>query len=180
MKFGKIPLLALFISAIFVFGCSTDKISPDKIDYLPKQDIKPIEKPEPLSEEHTEGVEVSKRNYISGEWMAYSKGVYYDDGDFRYPETPGTMLLINEDKTWDYSSFKGKWEVSPVTEDDWSIWGIISYGPAKKLTLYGWNDDIASGPIEGEGTPQFIWVIYRAGPPFEKAASQVQMKFGWT
>jgi len=37
MKFGKIPLLALFISAIFVFGCSTDKISPDKIDYLPKR-----------------------------------------------------------------------------------------------------------------------------------------------
>ena len=71
MGFGKFSLLGVIVFAIFVFGCSPDKISPDKIYYLPKQDIKPIEKPEPLFEEHTEGVEISKRNYVIGEWMIY-------------------------------------------------------------------------------------------------------------
>jgi len=171
-------LFLIIISVLLISGCNS-KISPEDVQYIQKQDITPVEKPKPLFEE-SDAMQVSKRNYVVGEWMAYSKGVYYDDGDFRYPQTPGTILLVNEDKTWNYGSFSGKWEESPITEDDWGIWGVRSYGPTRKITFYGWNGDIASGPIEGGATPQFIWVIYRSGPPFENAPSQVQMKFGWT
>src|SRR3989338_6087855 len=140
---------------LLISGCNS-KISPEDAQFMPKQDIQPVEKTKPLFEE-SDAMQVSKRNYVAGEWIAYSKGIYYDDGDFRYPETPQTVLLINDDKTWSFGSYSGRWEVSDITENDLKIWGVRAYGPKKKFTLYGWNEDIASGPIEGEATPQFIW-----------------------
>ena len=171
-------LLLIFTVVFLIIGCES-KIPPDKIEPIPKIDVKAVEKPEPLFEERAEDMQVSKRNYVLGEWMAYSKSVYYDDGEFKFAEPKG-LLYVNDDGTWEFGNLNGKWEVSAITEDDWKIWDVSPYGHKKKITLYGWNGDIASGPIEGEATPQFIWVIYRSGPPFEDAPSQVQMKFGWT
>lgn len=159
---------------------SSDKTLPDKIKPLQKIDIKPVEKPKPFEPLFQNEPEETKRHSVIGEWMTYSKGVYYDNGDFRYPQTPNEILLIDEDNTWTFGKYNGKWELSPITDADWKLWGINQYFPKNKITLYGWNDDIASGPVEGGATAQFIWVIYRVGPPIEEAAAQVQMKFGWT
>lgn len=165
-----------FIMVIFLISSCNSKTPPEDIEYIQKIDIKPVEKPKPLFEEPEE----AKRHSVIGEWMAYSKGVYYDNGDFRYPPTPNQVLLIDEDNTWLFGNYTGRWELSPIKDEDWNLWGISPYFPKEKITLYGWNDDIASGPVEGGATAQFIWVIYRADPPFENAPSQVQMKFGWT
>lgn len=179
-------VIVLLAFALFILGCSPDKSKPVEKPNLEPLDIEQIEKVKPIFDDNAEGfgddaeeIQVSQPHSLTGDWMVYSKAVYYDDGEFAFPETPASVLQINDNGTWEFGNNSGKWEVTTITEDDWKAWGISQYGPSKKIVFYGWNGDIASGPLEGEEVAQFIWVIYRTGPPYEKAAGQVQMKFGW-
>lgn len=113
-------------------------------------------------------------------WRSYSKSIYYDDGDFEFLKTPEEVLRLNDDKTWEFGSGKGTWEIAEITASDWSKWGLKDYGPTKKMVLYEWNNDAADGPIEGSGElPALFWMIYRVPPQEQGKAGggQVQEKF---
>ena len=118
-----------------------------------------------------------------GSWRVYSQRIFYDEGGAgsygaaSEGTTSSTKLEIKKDKKWSYGSSSGTWEVSEITDTDWSSWKIDSYGPTRKMTLEGWNKGIASGPIEEDGV-NFIWVIYRVQPPISEKPGMVNMKFG--
>ncbi|MDO8627626.1 MAG: hypothetical protein Q7K42_04125, partial [Candidatus Diapherotrites archaeon] len=120
---------------------------------------------------------------FEGNWRAYSKGIYYDDGDWDFAETPTELMKLFDDNTWSHGSLNGTWETLPIQENDWTKWGIESYGPTRKMFLHGWpnkeNPDGADGPIEERGAiVDYFWTIYRTDAPEEKSPAQVQMKFG--
>ncbi len=115
-------------------------------------------------------------------WRVYSQAVYYDSGGHNFLETPATTLLqLNADQTWTFSSSSGTWSAQAIEESDWLKWGVPSYGPTRKLVLVGWNGETNDGPIEeSEARVDFMWVIYRVGPPAVSSPAQIQMKFGQT
>lgn len=115
-------------------------------------------------------------------WRVYSEAIFYDEGGSNFLETPVTTLLeIRADQTWSFGSSSGTWSVQAIEESDWQKWGVPSYGPTRKLVLNGWNGGTNDGPIEESGSRvDFMWVIYRVGPPTVQSAGQIQMKFGWT
>ena len=117
---------------------------------------------------------------VVGTWRAYSEYIGYAGGGSNILDHPGTeSLQINAGGTWSYGSSSGTWSVSDIAESDWTKWGISSYGPTKKITLNGWNNDVGDGPIESESTTvNFIWVIYNAKPPVVSRDAQIQIKFG--
>lgn len=121
----------------------------------------------------------SEQRFI-GLWRIYSEAIFYDAGGSNWLDTPSTRKLeLKQDRTWNFGSSSGTWAVSGIVAQDWERWGVSDYGPDKKLTLYGWNDDAADGPVEeSSGSIDFFWVIYRTGPPAVSSPSQVQMKFG--
>ncbi len=115
-----------------------------------------------------------------GSWRVYSERLFYDIGGAGSMAVPLTRPLeISKEGTWAFGDSKGTWEVSEITDADWTRWGISSYGPAKKMTLDGWNEATADGPIEeSSGRVDFIWVIYHVEPPQVQNAGTVWLKFG--
>lgn len=119
---------------------------------------------------------------IVRKWRVYSESIFYDAGGSNFLETPATTLLqLNADQTWSFGSSTGTWSVQAIADADWQKWGVNSYGPTRKLVLNGWNGETNDGPIEETETRvDFMWVIYRVGPPIVQAPGQIQMKFGQT
>lgn len=116
---------------------------------------------------------------LTKNWRVYSQAIFYDSGGFNFMDTPATRLLeLKPDYTWTFGNSEGTWRVSKITETDWTKWGVNAYGPTEKLVLDGWNNDVADGPIEGN--VDFLWVIYRTGPPTVQSPAQIQIKFGLT
>lgn len=118
-------------------------------------------------------------------WRVYSERLFYDEGGggTTLSASSGTAvtqtLKLKSDGTWAYGDSSGTWKVSAVAADDWKTWGIDPYGPTRKMTLDGWNKGSASGPIEEEaGAVNFVWVLYRVGPPTVSKPGTVHMKFG--
>ncbi len=139
-------------------------------------------KTEAVTSAQTNPVESSMAPEIVRKWRVYSEAIFYDAGGNNFLETPVTTLLdIRADQTWSFGSSTGTWSVQAIQESDWDRWGVPSYGPTRKLVLNGWNSDTNDGPIEESGDRvDFMWVIYRVGPPAVQSAGQIQMKFGWT
>ncbi len=129
----------------------------------------------PYSGEQKVGIED-----LVGEWKAYSKAIYDETGIGNYlKDLPSEKFTLSADGKWAYGGASGSWSVGEVQAGDWESWGIVDYGPRKKLVLEGWNNARAGGPVElNEGKPEFVWVIYDAAPPEVEKPSQVQVKFG--
>lgn len=141
------------------------------------------------AEQASQGGAASASNAVSdyeksfiGLWRIYSEAIFYDAGGNDWLDMPSTRKLeLKADRTWNFGSSSGTWAVSAVTDENWERWAVADYGPEKKLTLYGWNDDMGDGPVEeSSGNIDFFWVIYRTGPPTVKYPGQIQMKFGKT
>ncbi|MBI2445586.1 DcrB-related protein [Candidatus Micrarchaeota archaeon] len=130
----------------------------------------------------TPAAESSMAPQIVRKWRVYSQAIYYDAGAWNYLDTPATTLLeIRADQTWTFSTSTGTWSIQAIEESDWQKWGVPSYGPTRKLVLNGWNGETNDGPIEeSESRVDFMWVIYRVGPPIVSSPGQIQMKFGQT
>ncbi len=127
-------------------------------------------------------VESSMEPQIVRKWRIYSESIYFDSGGHNFLDTPVTTVLqLNADQTWSFSSSSGTWSVQAITDADWQKWGVPSYGPTRKLVLNGWNSETNDGPIEEtDSRVDFMWVIYRVGPPTVSSPAQIQMKFGQT
>jgi hypothetical protein len=122
-----------------------------------------------------------KEAAITQSWRVYSARTFYDEGGGGdVSNTITTTLDLSTDGSWSFSDSSGNWSIEPTSDADWSRWGIQPYGPATKIVLQGWNGDSADGPIEESqsGGIDFIWVIYREGPPTIGAPGTVWMKFG--
>ncbi len=122
---------------------------------------------------------------FSGSWKVYSQRLFYDEGGggTTLSASSGTAttqtLSLKNDGSWTYGDSTGTWKVSAINTDDWTAWKIDSYGPTRKIVLQGWNKGTASGPVEEEaGTVNFVWVLYRTGPPTVSKPGTVNMKFG--
>ena len=118
-------------------------------------------------------------------WKVYSQRLFYDEGGggTALSASSGTAttqtLSLKSDGSWTYGDSSGKWSVSAITDVDWTAWKINSYGPSRKITLDGWNKASASGPVEEDaGTVNFVWALYRTGPPTTSKPGTVQIKFG--
>ncbi|MBI2888161.1 MAG: hypothetical protein HYY02_13285 [Chloroflexi bacterium] len=115
-----------------------------------------------------------------GTWRVYSAQIYYDDGR-RGPDNPARYgrLELQAGGVWQYGTSTGRWSVSPISAEDWNRWGVQPYGPTRKLALSGWGGGLADGPTEeSAGVVDFLWVIYRAGPPTVSAPATIWLKFG--
>ena len=117
---------------------------------------------------------------FAGAWRAYSARIFYDEGGAGTVDTTITRELeLNSDGTWHFGSSAGTYEVSDISADDWARWGVDPYGPSRKITLFDWNGGVADGPVEESGGGiDFLWAIYREGPPTIGAPGTVWMKFG--
>ncbi len=119
---------------------------------------------------------------LAGSWRVLSSRLFYDaGGGGALNRGVGHTLDLTKDGGWSYGSSSGTFKVQPVSPDDWKLWDVTSYGPKQKVVLAGWNGGEASGPIEeSAGGVDFVWVIYRVGPPTVTAPGLVHMKFGRT
>ncbi len=116
---------------------------------------------------------------IVGSWRIYSSRLFYDAGGAGVLGTTATQVLeLKADSSYSFGSSSGTWSVESISSDDWTRWGIKPYGPTMKIILSGWNGGSADGPIEESTGVDFIWVIYKVGPPIVSASGTVQMKFG--
>jgi hypothetical protein len=118
---------------------------------------------------------------ITQPWRVYSARIFYDEGGGGdVSNTITTPLNLSTDGSWSFSDSSGTWSAEPIADDDWTRWGIQPYGPSTKIVLDGWSAGAADGPIEEAqgGGADFIWVIYREGPPAIGAPGTVWMKFG--
>ena len=127
----------------------------------------------------------STDSVLIGTWRVYSERLFYDDGGggTTFSASSGTAvtqtLKLNNDGTYTYGDSKGNWKMSSVSDSDWISWGITSYGSTRKITLEGWNKGTASGPLEEEsGVVNFVWVLYKVGPPTVSKPGTVHLKFG--
>ena len=115
---------------------------------------------------------------LAGAWSPYSATIYYDAGGGGAFQGGSYSLTLSDSGTWSYGSSSGSWSVAPISSDDWTSWGIESYGPTRKLVLEGWNGGTASGPIEEEtdGTVNSLWAIY----PYQsdQGPATVWLRFG--
>ncbi|MFH0884862.1 MAG: hypothetical protein V1861_04080 [Candidatus Micrarchaeota archaeon] len=119
---------------------------------------------------------------VVGNWRIYSEAITLDTGGTDYLKgVPTRELEIRSDGTWNYGDSSGTWTVEQIGESDWKRWGVEPYNPTRKIVLDGWAGVSGDGPIEeSSGQIDFIWVIYRSGPPVTSAPAQVQIKFGHT
>lgn len=148
--------------------------------------VQETQKTPPLgSSSSADGLSGSIDSAFVGTWKVYSERLFYDEGGggTTLSASTGTAttqkLSLKSDGSWMYGDSAGTWKVSLVAADDWTTWKIDSYGPTRKITLDGWNKGTASGPIEEEaGTVNFMWILYRTGPPTTSKLGTVQMKFG--
>ncbi|MBM3232652.1 hypothetical protein FJZ18_00600 [Candidatus Pacearchaeota archaeon] len=131
------------------------------------------------------GASSDARDSFSGTWRVYSERLFYDEGGggTTLSASTGTAvtqkLSLNVDGTWSYGESKGTWKTSSINDEDWKAWGIESYGPIRKIILEGWNKGTASGPVEvNMERVDFIWVLYRTGPPTVSKHGTVHLKFG--
>ncbi len=117
---------------------------------------------------------------FAGSWRVYSERIFYDIGGAGALGISVTRNLeLFGDGKWKFGDSAGTWSVTEISSGDWSRWGVDSYGPTRKMTLDGWNNAIADGPIEEtSGRIDFIWVIYHVEPPLVQNAGTVWIKFG--
>lgn len=116
---------------------------------------------------------------LAGTWRVLSSRLDYDAGGAGVAPDATRHLELRANGRWEFGSSSGSWSVRAIDDADWSRWGVDSYGPTRKIVLAGWNGSEGDGPIEeSSGGVDFVWVIYRVGPPVVSAAGQVQMKFG--
>ncbi len=117
---------------------------------------------------------------LLGTWRVYSSRLFYDQGGGGTTTTAAAeQLVLRADGSWTFGSSKGRWTVAPITSADWEHWGVKPYGPTRKVLLTGWREGSADGPIEEtSGRADFVWLIYRVGPPAVGAPGQVQTRFG--
>ncbi len=117
---------------------------------------------------------------LAGSWRVLSARIFYDaGGGGAMNRGVGHTLDLTKDGEWSYASSSGTFKVQATSEADWKRWQTASYGPKQKVVLTGWKDGEASGPIEASGGGvDFVWVIYRVGPPLVQAPGLVHMKFG--
>ncbi|MEW6455813.1 MAG: hypothetical protein AB1410_03745 [Acidobacteriota bacterium] len=128
--------------------------------------------------------EAQEKEFV-GRWRVYSERLVYDEGGAGPWLTASKRnavtrkLELKADGTWSFGSSQGKWRISPISASDWEKWKIPSYGPTRKIILEGWNKNTASGAVEeGDSGVNFIWVLYRVGPPTVSRPGTVHMKFG--
>ncbi len=116
---------------------------------------------------------------LLGKWQVYAETVFYDTGERSWPDAPGKDLLeLKANHTWNFGSATGTWAVQDLTDTDGARWATNLPGATRKLILYGWNEDLADGPLEeANGRVDSLWLLYRAGPPKLSRPGQVQMKF---
>lgn len=156
--------LGVFVS-IMLSGCIQDNTST----------MEPAKTPSELETDKPQ----TQLSDLIGSWRIYSSRLYYDVGGGGTVDTSATQILeLKANSKYEFSSSGGSWAVESISPDDWKRWGIEPYGPIKKITLSGWNDGIADGPIEESKRVDFIWVIYKAKPPTVSAPGMVWMKFG--
>lgn len=115
-----------------------------------------------------------------GSWKVFSERIFYDMGGAGAAAVPVTRNLeLLKDGTWSFGDSKGTWIATEITNEDWGRWDINSYGPTRKITMNGWNNGIADGPVEeSSGRIDFIWVIYHVEPPLVENAGTIWLKFG--
>lgn len=194
--FGATILVLFLIFLAMTFFGSTEESDedipslPDEEDEIPDLEEESAlildENPTPVEEkEFAAPEEVSTTPEFVGAWRVYSERLFYDEGGggSTLSASSGTAvtqkLELGKDGSWTYGSSSGKWSASVASESDWNSWDITSYGPTRKIVLDGWNKGTASGPVEEEsGTVNFIWVLYRVGPPTVSRPGTVHMKFG--
>ncbi|OGV91026.1 MAG: hypothetical protein A3K19_25115 [Lentisphaerae bacterium RIFOXYB12_FULL_65_16] len=121
---------------------------------------------------------------LVGRWRILSERLFYDKGGggallaATGANAAVTRLLeLGEKGDWSFGGSKGKWSVSPATDEDWKRWGIGAYGPTRKLVLADWNGGTADGPIEETAQVDFLWVLYRVGPPAVQDPGTAHVKF---
>ncbi len=115
-----------------------------------------------------------------GSWRIFSERIFYDIGGAGAAAVPVTRdLELRKDGKWNFGDSQGTWSVTGITDEDWSRWGIKSYGPTRKIILEGWNKSTADGPIEeASGSIEFVWAIYHVEPPVVQNAGTLWIKFG--
>ncbi len=115
-----------------------------------------------------------------GSWRIFSERIFYDIGGAGSAAVPVTRNLeLLKDGTWKFGDSQGTWTLTEITNEDWSRWGINSYGPTRKIILDKWNKATADGPIEEtKDYVDFIWAIYHVEPPLVQNAGTIWMKFG--
>ncbi len=106
-------------------------------------------------------------NEFVGKWRSFS-------------DTKNTQILeLYQDGTWTFSSSSGTWIVESIDAADWQKWGVDDYGPTRKMVLYGWNGDVADGPIEETAQEvDFFMVIYNVDLDAYAQPAQIQIKYG--
>ena len=140
--------------------------------------IQPQSQEEPAKQEANLNIDKA----LVGRWRIYSEAIYYDEGGNDWLDSPSSrMLSLNGDGTWEFGDSSGTWEVKDITPDDWTRWGVGSYGPTRKLVAQNWNKGAADGPIEESASRvDFVWVIYHMNPPTVTWPGTIWMKFGHT
>lgn len=118
---------------------------------------------------------------FAGDWRILSERLYYDIGGGTPWSQGGTSqdLHLSADGAWRFGGSTGRWEIQPITANDWTTWRVKPYGPKQKIVVHGWNQSDATGPIEESGQEiSFVWIIYHVTPPTVKAPGLVYIKFG--
>jgi len=126
------------------------------------------------------GVAFAGSGGVAGQWRVYSARIYYDAGGGGHVSKglSSRTLLVLPGGRWTFGSSSGTWSLGPIRASDWRRWGVSPYGPRRKIVLRGWNRSLADGPIEESSRVDFLWVIYRVGPPLVGAPGTVWLKFG--
>ena len=117
---------------------------------------------------------------LAGSWRVLSSRVFYDaGGGGAMNRGVGHTLEFTKDGHQAYSSSSGSFKVERIEKADWKTWNATNYGPTSKIVLTGWKEGKASGPIEtSEAGVDFVWIIYRVGPPLVQSPGVVHVKFG--
>ncbi|MBI5389442.1 hypothetical protein HZB01_03620 [Candidatus Woesearchaeota archaeon] len=115
---------------------------------------------------------------LVGKWKPYSESIYYKNGDFEFAQTSNAELTLHRDGTWIFGNRTGTWQVLPITEEDWTVWGIHNDNFKTKLVLYNWEGNYATGPIEETSWgAKYLWAVYNVDPPALRESAQVWQKF---
>lgn len=119
---------------------------------------------------------------LAGGWRMLTQDNYYDTGGEEHLFSPTTLLLeLKSDGTWQFGKMAGTWTATGLKDEDIKLWNMRDAAVKSKITLNGWENGIAEGPItESEKGVEFIWLIYRVQPPNAQWPGQTRIKFGRT